>query len=76
MIGWEEKDRSLDWRIMAQPKSQCSERKGTGAVGQDNGNQNWSSETSKENNQPKLCSEVEAKLIGRKVITKLEVLDA
>lgn len=28
VIGSEEKDRILDWRIMAQPKSKCSERKG------------------------------------------------
>lgn len=28
VIGWEEKDGSLDWRIMAQSKSKCSQRKG------------------------------------------------
>lgn len=28
VIGSEEKDRILDWRIMAQPKSKCSETKG------------------------------------------------
>lgn len=48
MIGWEEKDRSLDWRIMAPPKSKCSERTGTEAMGQDGGSHNWSSETSRE----------------------------
>ena len=28
VVGWEEKDRSLDWRIMAQSESTCGQRKG------------------------------------------------